>query len=465
MRTARYELNLYSLYDHTGMERHFEKMAAKGWMIEKLGDLWRYRRCEPKQLRFSVAYYPDGSEYDPLTPSEEEQTFWDYCASAGWTKVAYRAQMHVFCNEEESAVPIETESAVQVETLHRAMKREFLLGRWILLLLSLFQIVMQAAQMRDDLTDTLASMSRLSFFADYILLAFLCAFDLFDYHIWRRRAKQAAEELGRFTPTRSHPVMQGAILAAVLVMAAAVLLGTAEIWRVYLFAFAGISVLIAATYGFKELLRRKGVNAGTAKMATVGAVIVLTVIYMAVMMRGVLSGWLASVPKNAEAYEYSYQHGNGEVYTGYAHHDELLFYVEELTETEYDRYSCRRTTTSSPLLSKIHYEQEMRRGDWDIDAPEVYCTVYDVNFPPLFDLCLNDLLTEYADREFHAFLYRAVDAAPWGADTAYQLYDSEDDADFNTWVLTYGTRIALLSVNEFTLDAADMALIGARLGA
>ena len=81
MQAKRWELNLYSFYDHTGMERHLEKMAAKGWLLDSIGTtLWRYRRIEPQRLRFSVAYYPDATESDPITPSEGELTFWDYCA-------------------------------------------------------------------------------------------------------------------------------------------------------------------------------------------------------------------------------------------------------------------------------------------------------------------------------------------------------------------------------------------------
>ena len=41
MRTDRWnkkrELNLYAFYDHTGLERHLEKMAANGWMLESVG--------------------------------------------------------------------------------------------------------------------------------------------------------------------------------------------------------------------------------------------------------------------------------------------------------------------------------------------------------------------------------------------------------------------------------------------
>ena len=73
MRTARWnkkrELNLYAFYDHTGLERHLEKMAANGWMLESIGTYaLRYRRCEPKKLRFAVVYYPKTDSFCPDEP-------------------------------------------------------------------------------------------------------------------------------------------------------------------------------------------------------------------------------------------------------------------------------------------------------------------------------------------------------------------------------------------------------------
>ena len=52
----RYEYPLYAFYDHTGMARHLEKMAQKGWMLDRIhtNGLWRYRRIEPQTLHFAV---------------------------------------------------------------------------------------------------------------------------------------------------------------------------------------------------------------------------------------------------------------------------------------------------------------------------------------------------------------------------------------------------------------------------
>ena len=60
--TKRELMPQYSYYDRTGIAAHLADMAAKGWMLEKLGAWgWRYRRTEPKKLRFSLAFFPAAS--------------------------------------------------------------------------------------------------------------------------------------------------------------------------------------------------------------------------------------------------------------------------------------------------------------------------------------------------------------------------------------------------------------------
>ena len=66
MKNRKRRVELLSFYDHVGISRHLEKMAAKGWMLEKITNLgWVYRRIEPKQLHFTVSYYSKASEFDP----------------------------------------------------------------------------------------------------------------------------------------------------------------------------------------------------------------------------------------------------------------------------------------------------------------------------------------------------------------------------------------------------------------
>ena len=64
-----------SVYDHTGIEKRLADMARKGWLLERIVPMaWVYRRIEPRELHFSVTYYPKASEFDP-EPSEGQRTF------------------------------------------------------------------------------------------------------------------------------------------------------------------------------------------------------------------------------------------------------------------------------------------------------------------------------------------------------------------------------------------------------
>ena len=106
----------------------------------------------------------------------------------------------------------------------------------------------------------------------------------------------------------------------------------------------------------------------------------------------------------------------------------------------------------------------MRWGERGADAPTLRCTIYDIRLALLFAPCLQGKLNEYADRKWSMMDYRETDAAPWGADRAWQLWDTEDSTPRDSWLLVYGRRIVTLSARDIDMDGADMALVGERLG-
>ena len=137
MKTKKRRPELFSFYNHSEMEAHFARMAKKGWMIESISNLyWTYRKIEPKDIHFSVSYYPRASDFDP-EPSEEQQTFHDFCAHTGWQLACTWHQMQVFYNEKESPVPLDTDPVLEVETLHRACKKNFLPSYYVMLALGI----------------------------------------------------------------------------------------------------------------------------------------------------------------------------------------------------------------------------------------------------------------------------------------------------------------------------------------
>ena len=62
MKETKRRVELFSFYDRTGLEAHLARMAGRGWLWEKIGAfLWTYHKIEPRQLAFSVCYFPRAS--------------------------------------------------------------------------------------------------------------------------------------------------------------------------------------------------------------------------------------------------------------------------------------------------------------------------------------------------------------------------------------------------------------------
>ena len=82
--TKREWMPLYSFLDRKRVTDHLADMAARGWMLDRLGTWsWHYRRTEPKQLRFAVTFFAGAGRFSPA-PAAGLDTFQDYCAQAGW---------------------------------------------------------------------------------------------------------------------------------------------------------------------------------------------------------------------------------------------------------------------------------------------------------------------------------------------------------------------------------------------
>lgn len=201
MRNGKLELAMYYFFDRTWLEGHFERMARKGWALDRMGVFWHYHRIEPRTLHYAVSYFTGGGYYEP--PSEEEITFEEYCAEAGWELVAEYGVMKIFCNEREKPVPLETQADVQVQNTHLALRRMRInygivgvvggiVGIWFLLcLLQNF-----AGQFSNGLGCTLGICG--------LSLAVYAASDFILYFLWYRKARKNAAENQSFTPTKGN---------------------------------------------------------------------------------------------------------------------------------------------------------------------------------------------------------------------------------------------------------------------
>lgn len=432
MRETKRQMSLYSFYDHTGIEKHLARMAERGWLLCKIGQLfWHYRRIEPKKITFSVCYFPQATIYDPR-PSEGQEEFYDLCAHAGWTLAGSSGQLQVFCHQGENPTPIDTDPALEVEAIHQSAKKTVLPANFLLLGVAVLNLGLFLWRFWDNPVLTLASGGSLLALVAYTLILVNCTVELCSYFRWRRRARRAAER-GEFLPTRSRVWLQRLLLAILLPAGAWCLAGMLRdgLGGLAAVSMLGVIGIIAAVLGVRKLLKGAGVSAKANLRGTLAVCVVLSILFAAAIPWLVVRG-MNSRPNPRP--------------------DELPPSVADLVEMDPDHYSRWQFRTSSPLLALLQVS----------DYPRIYGEMthslrYDVTVvkaPALYGLCRDHYLG--GDSR-----YAPTDPAPWGAQEAYRYV--LDGQTLEYYVLCYPHRVVEITL-DWTPTAEQMAVIGEKLG-
>lgn len=276
---TKHDIILHAFFDHTGIARHLEKRARQGWMLDHINtnSSFRYRRCEPKDLRFAVTYFPTASDYAP-EPDEDQQEFYDICAAAGWTFVAQTFQMQIFCNEDPNAVPLETDPSVQLENIHNSLWRNYMGGKFALLAISLIMLFNIGVKFENRLFATMRSTLMLLIVALFLVLMIHQGVEVAAYYLWRKKALRCAEEQGLFLPVPGGRVreMFFAALYSPIVIA---MLCQMSLPMAVLFLFGVVTFLLILQIAFRlrDALKKKGVKTEWNYFLTIALIFALTI--------------------------------------------------------------------------------------------------------------------------------------------------------------------------------------------
>lgn len=451
MKDRKYELNRFSIYDSTAVQRHLEEMAAKGWMIRKLGMyLCQYERIEPRQLHFAVVCLPKVSPYDPV-PTPGQQLLEEYATADGWKLEAQQDAMLLFSNDRPDPVPMETDPEVQAEGLVRLARKRILSGSLSTILLAVLQLVMQLSALRRRPAEYLADPAETGLLLLWVIILLEGALTLIRTLRWIRRAKAAAQ--GQLPPSESSRATLLSTVFNLSVLAAVVLLLGLAMGKTGLASIVvmlGVAWLISlCSRGMRELRFSKALN---------------------ITLTGVLSVFLVTVTAVFLIIAAgTFTKDTGETYTtstGWTfsvYHDEMPLYVQELEDVPDVEWSTQADRSRTPLLERTEYDQRPLSDDPSL--PDLSYTVTRVKVPALYEPLKRALIRSESDdvRRGVTFPnhYERIDAAPWGALDAYQLYWS--DGLIDRYLLFY-ENVAV----EITMPSAptpeQMALVGQRLG-
>ncbi len=465
MKDTKRQFKMFSFFDFDGITAHMEKMAAQGWMLEQSTNrFWYYRRTEPKKLKFAVTYFPKASEFDPH-PTEELQAFNEFCQAAGWKPAASMAQMQIYYNENENPVPLETDPMVQVNTIHTAMKKNFIPSSLLMMVLSLMILVMNGVKFFTNPVSSLSSNADFFISFSYIMLFMISAVELAQYYNWRKKAIALALEGQSIPSGKTAKLFQIIVLAVMTVMLfiyAALSLGVVSLWLlIVIFAiFGGTGV---AAVWLKEFLRKKNVPRHMNMILTFGIVMAVSIFMMFMVVWAAVTYDLPTSRKDSKPVG-SYTTPQGFEFDIY--NDEVPLRLEDFISTDYSDYSVQNRQSGSMMLSVSKVSQDAtvnRQG-----VPELIYEVTKVKFAPVYDICFEEIFYSLDDSkdknipdEFKAKLVEQSDTA-WNADKVYrqQYLDEYEDK----WLICWNDKIVEIRLyNCGQLTERQKAIIGQKL--
>lgn len=469
MRNKKRRMEFFSLYNHTSIAAHLEKMAQKGWLLEEIRNTtWIYRKIQPQKLHFAVSYYPKASEYDP-EPSPEQQDFWDFCAHTGWKLACTSAQMQIFYNELENPVPIDTDAELEVETIHEAVWKSYFPGQIVLLVMGCIILYVHLLILNGNAIAYLSSASQLFGGFCWLLVIFLTVTELVAYHRWHTKAEDAAEN-GIFLDTvNTTPIQIGGLvivgLGCVYLLLSYILPGDAMMQYLLVVMAVYLFLLFPLVHATTRLLKRWKASRKVNRIVTVLVSFGMSFLMLQIAILSTLhmkqEGWF----DKEETQTYEHMGMTWELYK-----DELPLKLEDFMDVDGELYSYERREDTSLLVSDATMIQQPRfDAENHADLPELRYRVVKVNAPFLYNMCRRQMdkdLTQAAQLEI-PYEYRdkleAVDAVPWGAEEAYYVVNDFNDWESNRYYLCYEDRFVDITF-DWPVTEEQKALVASILG-
>ena len=455
MKGSKQRMEFFSFYNHTGVEEHLTNMARKGWMIESITNVsWTYRKIEPKEIHSTASYYPRASDFDP-EPTEEQKEFNDYCARTGWQYVCSWFQMQIFCNEADNPLPLDTDPIMEVCNIHRACKKNFLIGYWLLFALGFVASAYSLAGIYFVPIDRLAYTNKLVILLAWVSLFAMALVELVAYYVWLGKAKKGAQN-GIFVTTPSTSKFRKGIIVFLLI----VVVG----WFRHLFAAGDSLMLTVAIVNFfivfgtiffvnfiKQGLKKVKASRGMNRFLTFAACFILPVIFTTALVFG---GITAA--------------GNGWFTNASAEQEEIQLSVSDFYEVDESKYVQQDRNNQTFIMS--HRVVHMY-GDWNIEdfhaLPDLQYTITTIKVPFFYERAKAQMyrdLDETDDTDIpagHRLVLKEQDPTSWGANEVYRLYQ-EEGWYMNWYLLCYEDRIIDIRFDwEPTTD--DMAIVNQKL--
>lgn len=426
----------FSFYDQVRIQEKLEEMAAQGWMIQQPGNFtWTFTRMEPKTLRFAVTYFPAASEFDPA-PTEGELRKMDFCAQDGWTLAAKWGVMQIFYNEDENAVPIETDPVAQVANVKKAMKKNVLLTHFLTAALVVYYMVFQFSMFRRDPVEYLSDPLQLYQIPMWVCLLLSSLYEIGFYFYWTNKAAKIAEEDGVFFPIKSHMRASYFLLIfSTLLMVFSV--SSSKVHLLFIPVWYGVIFLITVLANtIKQKLKKNGASRSVNLAVSIGSILILTILFIGTLVALIINTDIHLFKSNKPVGSYEYHGRQHDILN-----DPIPLEIEDLMDLE-GSWSKERDHQETGLISYTEYDQRALLTEPQ-EIPDLSYAITDIKVSPLRSYIRHAVLRSRQDEVHNDFIfmdhYEPIDPSLWNADEAYQLHWS--DSVLNTYLVFWDDRI------------------------
>ncbi len=435
MKDVKYCFEQFAFYDHTTIQEKLEAMALQGWLVEKAGNfLWKYRRIEPKKLHIAVTYVPNVSEFDPIV-TDNQQMMEEFAKKDGWNIACRYGKMQIFYNAEENPTPMETDAVIQVETVHRAMKKSMLLTHFFILFLCVYQFILMTVQFFNKPMQFLVTPSSIYMFPVWILLIIPIIIELVYYFRWYKKAKITAEETGTFLAVKLNHKVSFLFIGLGIVLIIISFMSSGRTMAITMVALGVAFVINPILVNIvKSWMKKKGISRGVNRFISFCISFTYMFAVMVIIVYIAINYGIGDDKKAVGTYELY-----GHIYNIY--NEELPLEIEDIMEVE-GQWSKEVQGTKTIFASQMEYRQHSIPVE-NNKVPDLSYNIIDINVPFLYEFCKQSLLNEHQDEIGDDFIfydsYFKVDESVWNAKEAYQLRWS--DSILDRYLICWENRI------------------------
>lgn len=442
--------------DYISMEEKLNRFANRGLFLEKAsGAFWKFRKGEPKDLKYAITYFSDSSFFDSEN-SESLKSYIEYGKEYGYEFVDNINQIQIFVTEAENNIPFETDEAEKFENIKKCMKKSFL--PTILLMLACFalNLFFQISTMFTNPIRFFSSNTDITICTMMFVIVSYYLFIVISYFIWCKKSKKSLFEGGGLPKASSNitKFIDFFVSVSVFLLLLFMILDFAKKYKLLyvVLVFSQVPILILVLLTLVKILKRLKLSRGIIKFAYILGAIVFSILY-AFIIGNVVFNYDEKIEEYRKV-EVTYP--GVETFTYEVYNDYLPLTSQDLYGDEYiGEISYEHNSYNTIFLTREEYIQNsVPNFEIDEEMPDIS---YDI-LRPKFDFVSNMILKELTNEDYF-MNYEKIDNDLFGTTIAYQdVYEGIGTGRYTLFYEDKGIIIDLNLDGEVTETQRDIIL-------